>query len=188
MLLDATFVRSISLRHLWVLTSLVVSLNIGFRIFPTMYKDFVSVPAYFLAVEGPKITYWKFNAENIKNYSKFIPSPFRIYYNTCDIISSQKECDITKNWRSVSLDYHCGDKKGCLLDKIALTRELRNLSLAEVIGTDGNSRNLREPLSNQDPKSLLFWGEDASWPIAILCLFFLLKLGGTLFDFLNLKH
>lgn len=175
--------KNINFRGVWVVLSILVSANIGIYKFPKLYRELVSVPVYFQAKEDSGPVYWKFNQENVSKHIHKIQMPFVVYYNTCDFIGKEN-CEVRKNWRSVTYNYFC-PQGTCNLDKIALTRELRDLSLSEVIGVDGASRNLKDPLATQNPQSLIFWGEEASWPLTALCFFFLLKLGKEFFEFVE---
>ena len=175
----------------WIIVTLVGSWYFAFRLYPKAYaalSDTV-VPVYFLVRDPSKpygVIYYPNTREFRRLYLKSVSDNEFLYYSACDILppSQRPYCDVSSNWKMVHASvFNCVDVKTCEQPTYTLSEWRRNLELAGISTKGGQKITIDEKkeVSLKDPVG---WGYAARWPLFFIFLFFGVKLGRAIGEFL----
>jgi hypothetical protein len=180
--------------RIWLIGSLIVSAYFAFWLFPEVYDRRTSATVQLMFqtkdLSNGSIVYYP-NLETFRRqYLKSLSDQTYLYFSGCEILplSQRPMCDPTTNWKK--LDPHvlnCTDAATCSTTSYTISETQRYMYLVGLKTTTGDSFSISDlpppPLSD-----LAGWGNAAKWPLFFVCLFFALKLGRSLVEFLSLPY
>ena len=169
---------------LWALGSVIASSYFAFYMFPRMVEPKATI--YLQTQIATNTVYWPNSLTYRNQFLSLLSDKASLYYSACSMVAPSQNCDQTNNWRKLEPKYvGCTDVIGCTKESFYIPEDLQSLTL-----TQGQIRSVSgTPISVKDPNKMSLsdpvgWGDTGRWPISFIVLFFAVKFGRAVGEFL----
>lgn len=173
---------------IWLIGSVLVSAYFAFMLFPKIYalRTSALVPIYFQTADDSQHTIYQLNSPlSRKLYLSHIEDKNFFYFSRCDTLplSQRPICNTSNNWWRLEPQHlGCNDVMNCTATTYRLSEEERYEAIAGIVSSEGAHVSLQDlpSVSLSDPGG---WGVGAKWPIFFISLFFAVKMGRAIGEF-----
>jgi hypothetical protein len=171
-----------------------VSAYFAFWLFPKVYDSRTnSTVRVWFQMKDPSsgsVQYYPNLEAFRRDYLKFLSDQAYLYFCACDILplSQTPRCDPAANWKKIDPPtLNCENVATCLTAVYTIDETMRYGYLAGLKTNAGESFSISDvpPAPLSDPAG---WGKAARWPLFFVCLFFAVRLGRSLVEFLFLPY
>jgi hypothetical protein len=169
---------------LWFTGSVVAAACFAFLVFPNLFNSVATV--WFQAATPSGSVYWPNTDEYRKKYLSSLADTSFLYISNCDALpqSQKPNCDLRKNWSRLSpAEVECKNIETCGAITYRLSQEKKSELYTRLVPLDGHLIDLSDvkTISLSNPAA---WGDAGKWPVFFVTLFFGIKLGRALGEFL----
>jgi hypothetical protein len=176
---------------LWCVVVIIVSSYFAFCLYPAVYKDVTDkLPILCFVVKIPqndKIinNFYPNNPENKAQFGKLLADNNNLYYSGCSLLplTQRSSCSGYANWITVPLNrVGCSSVINCDVYRLAVSESEQREVIKRLNTLTGDPM----PPGDQNLKITepMGWGKAAEWPLFITLIYFGIKFGRIIGEFL----